>query len=75
MKTVSPTNKTVPQDALLLTVKQAAILLQIGKNRVYEMVETREMPSMRIGQKILIPRVALEQWVVERLALEIALAA
>lgn len=67
--TLSPT-PFASQEVLLLTIKQAAAILQIGRNRLYEMVETKEILSFRIGNKIMIPRLALEQWIEERLSLE-----
>ncbi|WP_241687101.1 helix-turn-helix domain-containing protein [Deinococcus metallilatus] len=59
---------TVPQDALLLTVKQAAAALQLGTNRVYEMVNAKELPSLRLGGSIRIPRSSLIQWIEDQLA-------
>lgn len=48
---------------LLLTVPQSASLLQLGLNRVYEMCRTGELPSVKVGKQIRIPRAELERWV------------
>lgn len=44
---------------LALTVEQAAKALQLGKPRVYELVRSGKLRSLRIGRKIRIPRDAL----------------
>jgi excisionase family DNA binding protein len=46
----------------LLTVPEAAKLLRIGRNLAYELVARGEIPSVRLGRVIRIPRTALEQW-------------
>ena len=43
------------------TVEETAKLLRIGRNRAYEAVRSGEIPSIRIGKRILVPRVALER--------------
>ena len=54
---------------LLLTVPEAARLLQLGRNSVYELVACRQLPALRFGRAIRIPRASLEAWV-ERAALD-----
>ncbi len=48
----------------LLTVQQTAQRLQIGTNRVYELVKAAcdPLPSITIGRTIRIPVVGLERW-------------
>ena len=43
------------------TVPEAAKLLRIGRNQGYEAVRSGELPSIKIGKRILVPRVALER--------------
>ena len=50
-------------DVLLLTVPEAARLLRIGRNLAYELVARREIPSVRLGRVIRVPRASLEQWI------------
>ena len=54
---------------LLLTVPEAARLLHLGRNSVYELVACRQLPALRFGRAIRIPRASLEAWV-QRAALE-----
>jgi excisionase family DNA binding protein len=43
------------------TVEETAKLLRVGRNKAYEGVKAGEIPSIKIGKRILVPRVALEQ--------------
>lgn len=45
----------------LLTVPEAAKLLRIGRNLAYELVAQGEIPSIRFGRLIRVPRAALEE--------------
>ena len=47
--------------ALTYTVEEAAKLLRIGRNQGYEAAKSGELPTIKIGKRILVPRVALEQ--------------
>ena len=49
--------------ALLLTVAEAARLLQISPNTAYELIRQRQLPHIRLGRAIRIPRFGLEQWI------------
>ena len=42
-----------------LTVEEVAKLLRIGKNLAYELVREGVIPSIRLGNRILVPREAL----------------
>lgn len=48
-------------EKLTLTVSETARLLGISRGLAYEMVRTREIPSVRFGKRVLIPRRALEK--------------
>jgi|GEM_PF-1707673 len=53
-------------DALLLTVPQAAELLQISRDLAYQLVARGELPHIRLGlagRVIRVPRFGLEQWI------------
>ena len=43
-------------DALLLTVPETAKLLRISRNLAYELVARGELPAVRLGRVIRIPR-------------------
>lgn len=44
-----------------LTVEEAAVILGISRAFAYEAVARGEIPCIRIGRRILVPRVALER--------------
>ncbi len=48
-------------ESATLTVEETAKFLRIGRNSAYEGVRTGEIPSVRIGKRILVPRAALER--------------
>ena len=50
-------------DQLLLTVPETAKLLRISRNLAYELVARGELPAVRLGRVIRVPRGALDDWV------------
>ena len=44
---------------LLLKVTEAAKLLQLGRDRIYELVASGRLPALHFGRTIRIPRDAL----------------
>lgn len=52
-------------DPLLLTVPETARLLRISRNLAYELVARGELPAVRFGRVIRIPRSVLTDWVRE----------
>ena len=48
---------------LLLSVLQAARLLGISRNLCYEQINEGTIPHVRLGRRVLVSRVALEQWI------------
>lgn len=49
------------QERLTLSVSQTAKILGIGLNLCYARVRTGEIPVIRIGRRLLVPRKALER--------------
>jgi len=47
------------QSSLTLSVGQVSRLLQISRNSAYEGVRSGQIPSIKIGNRILIPRARL----------------
>ena len=47
-------------DRLTLTVEEAAGLLGISRTLAYELVTRGELPSLRLGRRLVVPRRALE---------------
>jgi len=48
-------------EKLTLTVSETARLLGISRGLAYEMVRTGEIPSVRFGKRVLVPRRSLEK--------------
>lgn len=48
-------------DRRTLTVEEAGKMLGIGRNQAYEAARTGQIPSIRIGKRLLISKVALER--------------
>ncbi len=48
--------------AELLTVEEAARFLRISRNLAYDLVARHELPCVRLGRVIRIPRTMLERW-------------
>lgn len=53
---------------MLLTVKDVEAALQLGRTRTYELVRSGELPVIRIGRAVRIPRDALRRWVETQVA-------
>jgi excisionase family DNA binding protein len=48
---------------LLLTAVQAAEMLQVSRQHVYELTQRGQLPVVRLGRAVWIPLAALEQWI------------
>lgn len=46
----------------VLKVKEVATILRISLSQAYELIARREIPCVRIGRIIRVPRTALEQY-------------
>ena len=49
-------------DPVLLTVPETAKVLRISRNLAYDLVRQGEIPAIRLGRVIRVPRARLEQW-------------
>ena len=47
------------------TVMETAVLLGLGRNSTYEAIAMGQIPSIRVGRRVLVPRVALEHMLAE----------
>ena len=45
---------------LVYTCDEAAALLQVSQASIYAAVSRRELPSFKLGRRVLIPKAALE---------------
>ncbi len=57
----SNTAQSPSVDRLTYTVGEAALLLGISRNSAYEAVRRGEIPTIRLGRRILVPRNRLEE--------------
>ena len=58
----APAQQRQPADErLALSVEEAGALLGISKDLAYDLVARRELPSVRLGRRIVVPRRALEE--------------
>jgi excisionase family DNA binding protein len=48
-------------ERLTLTVEEAAVMLGVSRAGAYEAVQRGEIPSIRIGRRILVPKAALQK--------------
>jgi len=50
-------------DKLLLTVREAQDVLNIGRSKLYELIASGALPVVHIGRAIRLPAKELEKWV------------
>ena len=55
-------------DKLLLRPTEAAEAIGIGRSKVYELLASGELPSIRIGGSVRVPVDALRAWIDRQLA-------
>jgi excisionase family DNA binding protein len=48
-----------------LTPSELTVFLPVGRSVIYRELRAGRIPSMKIGRKIVIPRVAFERWLSE----------
>jgi excisionase family DNA binding protein len=44
-----------------LTIEEAAVVLGIGRSAAYAAAQSGELPTVRIGRRLLVPKPALDQ--------------
>lgn len=64
---ISPIARNGGNERLTLTVAEAAGLLGISSDLAYELIARGEIPALRLGRRIVVPRLALEA-ILERAA-------
>ena len=47
---------------LSLRVQEAANALGISRAKAYQLIQSRDLPSVRIGNVVRVPKEGLEQW-------------
>ena len=59
-------------DALLFTAEEAAEILKVGRCKVFDLLRTGDLRSIKIGGSRRIPRSALEEYVARLLEADVA---
>ena len=54
-------------EPLLLKAEEVAKLLRVGRSKVFAMLAAGELPVVRLGRSVRVPRAALEGWIEERI--------
>jgi excisionase family DNA binding protein len=54
-------DKSANQPAIVYTIEEAAKLLKLGRNSAYEAARNGDIPTLRIGRRLLVPRAALDR--------------
>lgn len=54
-------------DRALLTPIEVTQILGIGRSKVYELLACGELPSIRIGRCIRVPKSSLDDWIKDRI--------
>lgn len=49
-------------EKLVYSVKDVANLLNIGMNKAYDLINQKEIPVIKMGRTIRIPKKAFESW-------------
>ena len=53
----------------VVTIEQLMQMLNIGKNKAYELIKNKTIQTVRIGKKYIIPKVAVIQFLSNRIKL------
>ena len=46
---------------VVYTIEEAAKLLKLGRNSAYEAARNQQLPTIRIGRRLLVPKAALDR--------------
>jgi excisionase family DNA binding protein len=49
------------EETVVYTIEEAAKLLKLGRNSAYEAARNRQLPTIRIGRRLLVPKAALDR--------------
>lgn len=66
-KGASRSMKQASHQSLLLRIPEVAAELRLARSSVYELIQAGELPVVRIGRAVRVPRAGLENWVERQL--------
>lgn len=69
------TSQSLENSPEVLTVCEAARLLRLGVNTTYDAIHRGQLPTVRIGRRLLVPRAALKRLLYQETAPQDALPA
>lgn len=58
--------EVAPVQPLLLTINQVMQRLQLGRNKVYDLINKEGLPVQRFGRAVRVRPEALEEWLKSR---------
>ncbi len=58
------------QMRILLRIPEAAAALSLGRSTIYKMMESGEIPTVRVGRAVRIPLTALVAWAERQIPME-----
>ncbi len=53
--------EAAPLERRVVTLTEAAVILRISRGSAYEAARRREIPTIRIGRRLLVPTAALDR--------------
>ena len=56
LQEIESTHRELPD---VLTVREAANVLRVGTHTIYEAIQRNQLPSVRMGRRILIPKIQI----------------
>ena len=64
--TIQETNRETNPPSLLLSLAEASKAINLCERTVWSLVNSGELPHLRVGRRVLISRGALERWIAEK---------
>ena len=58
------------ESPLLFRVEEAARMLGVSRATLYKLIDAEDLPTVRFGKSVRVPRKALEEWVIEKVKQE-----
>ena len=58
----------IPVEKLLLKAAEVSVTLGLSRTKTYALMASGELPTLRIGRSIRVPRAALQKWIEQQTA-------